>query len=229
MTAGRPEVVVFDVNETLSNLEPLRERFTRVGAPGHLLETWFAATLRDGFALTAAGSSATFPEVATGVLRTLLHRQPGLTAGLDEAAQGVLDGFPGLDLHPDVAEGMRLLADAGVRMVTLTNGSAALAARLFDGAGLSGLVERRLSVDDVGRWKPAPEPYRYAAEQCGVPVDRAAMVAVHPWDLHGAARAGLTTGWISRAGGPWPAVFDGPDATGADLPALARALLALPA
>ena len=36
------EVVVLDVNETLSDLEPLRRRFTDIGAPGHLLETWFA-------------------------------------------------------------------------------------------------------------------------------------------------------------------------------------------
>ena len=47
----RPHVVVLDVNETLSDLEPLRAAFQTVGLPGHLLETWFSSTLRDGFAL----------------------------------------------------------------------------------------------------------------------------------------------------------------------------------
>nr|MBA3431438.1 haloacid dehalogenase [Actinomycetota bacterium] len=34
--AARPNVVVFDVNETLSDMEPLRTRFVDIGAPGHL-------------------------------------------------------------------------------------------------------------------------------------------------------------------------------------------------
>lgn len=225
----RPEVIVFDVNQTLSDLEPLRERLTRVGAPGHLLDTWFAATLRDGFALTAAGTSATFPDIGAGVLRGLLHNLPGLTADVDEVVQGLLDGFSTLKLHPDVVPGMRLLHDEGLRLVTLTNGSAAVAEKLFDAAGVADLVERRLSVDDVGRWKPAASAYQYAAEQCGLRIDRMAMVAVHPWDIDGAARAKMTTGWLDRTGAPFPGVFSRPDVTGPDLSAVARGLLALPA
>lgn len=227
-TARRPEVVVFDVNETLSDMTGLRPRFVAVGAPGHLLEAWFAATLRDGFALTVAGATATFREVSGGVLRAMLTGLPGLTAGVEEAADRILDGFPALDLHPDVADGMRLLHDSGVRLVTLTNGSAAMSERLFDAAGVSGLVERRLSVEQAGRWKPAPQAYAFALQECGVPADRAAMVAVHPWDVDGAVRVGMTGGWISRDGGPYPGVFRPPAVSGAGLVEVARALLALP-
>jgi hypothetical protein len=35
----------------------------------------------------------------------------------------VLAGFAELDVHPGVPDGMRQMADAGVRMVTLTNGA----------------------------------------------------------------------------------------------------------
>ena len=42
----RPAVLVLDVNETLSDLEPMRERFEQVGLPRHALDAWFAATLR---------------------------------------------------------------------------------------------------------------------------------------------------------------------------------------
>ena len=220
--ARRPEVVVFDVNETLSDMEPLRERFVAAGAPGHLLDAWFAATLRDAFALTLGGAPAVFPEVATGVLQTMLH---GVVDDPEAAAKSVLDGFALLDVHPDVPEGMRLLAEGGIRMVTLTNGSAQMAAKLFDRAGIADLVEKRLSVNDIGRWKPAPEPYRWAADQCGVAVDRCTMVAVHPWDTDGAQRAGMSAAWINRRGAPFPDVFRSPDVTGADLPSVARSLL----
>ena len=55
-----PAVILFDVNETLSDMSPLASRFVDAGAPAHLAATWFAALLRDGFALTAAGSTPTF-------------------------------------------------------------------------------------------------------------------------------------------------------------------------
>lgn len=61
----RPAVVVFDVNETLSDMSPTAGRFEDVGAPGHLATTWFAGLLRDGFAQTATDSSEPFARVGT--------------------------------------------------------------------------------------------------------------------------------------------------------------------
>ena len=224
---GAVSVVVFDVNETLSDLEPLRECFTAAGAPGDLLDTWFASTLRDGFALAAAGAVASFPQVGAGALRYLLAGRGGLTVPIEELVGSVLAGFTTLELHPDVVAGMRALADAGVRLVTLTNGSAALAARLFDRAGVADLVERRLSVDEAGHWKPHPASYAYAAQQCGVPLEQMCLVAVHPWDTDGAKRAGMRSGWLNRHDAPYPEVFVPADATASTLPALAAAVLAL--
>nr|WP_254925633.1 MULTISPECIES: hypothetical protein [unclassified Rhodococcus (in: high G+C Gram-positive bacteria)] len=54
----RPRVIVFDVNETLSDMSPLSERFADVGAPNELASLWFASVLRDGFALTARRGAA---------------------------------------------------------------------------------------------------------------------------------------------------------------------------
>ena len=221
-----PELVVLDVNETLSDLAVLRRSFAAVGAPPHLLDTWFASTLRDGFALAASGSSRPFPQVGAAVLTGLLTHVDGLGMPVPEAVAQVLAGVKALDVHPDVPEGLRALAEGGVRMVTLTNGSLTQTEGLLERAGVADLVERRLSVDDVGRWKPHPDAYRYAAQQCGVALERCAMVAVHPWDLHGAAAVGMTTGYVDRLGTPWPAVFTQPDVTATDLPGVAHGLLA---
>jgi 2-haloacid dehalogenase len=221
-----PTLVLFDVNETLSDLEPLRGRFEQVGAPGRLLEVWFASTLRDGFALTAAGAYADFRTVALGVLGGLLAQIETLRRDPDEAAEHVLAGFAELDVHPDVPTGMRKLADAGVRMATLTNGAAEIAAKLLERAGLADLIERRLSVDEVQRWKPAPEPYLHAAGKCGVEPELCALVAVHPWDVDGAKRAGLQAGWLNRRNTTYPTFFETPDATGETLGAVVDALVA---
>ncbi len=217
------EVVVLDVNETLSDLRPLRERFEDCGAPGHLLDTWFASTLRDGFALAAAGRARRFPEIGAAVLRSLLSGRR-LDRPLEDAVVHVLEGIPRLEVHPDVAPGLRALAADGLRVVTLTNGSLSQAEALLERAGVDGLVERRMSVDDAGRWKPHRDAYTYAASVCGVPLERCAMVAVHPWDLMGAAAAGMATGWVDRVGAPWPEVFPNPDVSGPDLSTVARLL-----
>ena len=80
-----------------------------------------------------------------------------------------------------------------------------------------------LSVEDAGVWKPAPGAYAYAADRCGVDVADLMLVAVHPWDVDGAARAGLRTAWVNRTGSAYPAHFRRPDVEVASLGQLAAA------
>lgn len=196
----RPSVIVFDVNETLSDMSPMATRFTDIGVPASLAKVWFASLLRDGFALTAAGSTGKFSEIGADALRGLLDGEP-LDRDLDHAVAHVMDGFAALALHPDVPAGVQALKDAGLRLVTLGNGSAEVAERLFSAGGIRDQFEALLSVEDVGAWKPAPAAYEHAAKACGVDSDEMLLVAVHPWDIDGAARAGMSTAWINRAGG----------------------------
>ncbi len=73
-----PAVAIFDVNETLSDLSPLGDRFERLGASAHLLQIWFAATLRDGMALAASGAYADFRDAGHANLMALLAGVDGL-------------------------------------------------------------------------------------------------------------------------------------------------------
>lgn len=216
--ATRPQVVIFDVNETLTDMEPLRARFEEVGLPGHLVATWFAGTLRDGFALTAAGGYAEFAAIAADVLRGLLA---GREADAGEAIGHVLRGFTELRVHPDVPDGMRMLRQSGVRLFTMTNGAAAMTEGILAREGLLDLVEARLDVSGPRVWKPGRAAYEYAVDRAGVRPDRAALVAVHPWDIDGARRAGLIGAWLDRRGTPYPSVMSAPQLSAPDLKALA--------
>ncbi|PZU47159.1 MAG: haloacid dehalogenase type II [Arsenicicoccus sp.] len=221
MTA--PSLIVFDVNETLSDMAGMQARFTEVGAPSSVAAAWFAALLRDGFALTVAGENPAFADVGRGVLRPQLAEHVE-ESRLDEAVEQVMAGFGGLELHPDVVAGVRVLQAQGVRLVTLSNGSTAVARGLFERAGLLDCFERLLSVEDAPRWKPASEAYAYALEVCGVSAEEAMLVAVHPWDLHGAASAGMRTAWIDRDGGAYPAHMARPDLSARGIEHLAELL-----
>lgn len=220
MAAQRPTVVAFDVFETLFSPDLMEEGFTEAGLPPGTAQLWFARIQRDGFALAAAGGYAPFRDLAAANLERLV--------GPGEALLGILTRFRRLRAHPDAEPAFARLRDAGVRIVTLSNGHADTVREMLDHAGLSPFVEVCLSADAAGYWKPRPEPYRYAAEHCGVAPDRVALVAVHPWDVHGAARAGLTTGHVARPEGAPAEGFDPPDVRGASLVEVADALLALP-
>ncbi|MET3719270.1 MULTISPECIES: haloacid dehalogenase type II [unclassified Arthrobacter] len=222
MNSATP-VIVFDVNETLSDMSPMGERFAEIGAPAQLAKFWFATLLRDGFALTAAGGNGTFAEIGAEVLRGLLAGS-GIDANLDRAVEHVMGGMAALGLHPDVPEGVRALRAAGYRLVTLTNGSAQVAEKLFTPAGIRDQFERLLSVEDAPGWKPAQAAYHYAASACSVEPGQMLLVAVHPWDIHGAAEAGLGTAWINRTGAKYPDYFAAPDYTVTTLTELPEAL-----
>ncbi len=135
-----PSVIVFDVNETLTDL----------GRPAGLATTWFARVLRDKFALAAAGSLATFSTIADRVLHsTFAHHAPNRNP--DTAVARVLEGFTSLDVHPDVPAGVRALTGGGMRLLTLSNGAAPVADRLLTNAGIRDDLGRALSVEDAGR------------------------------------------------------------------------------
>jgi len=219
----RPSLIIFDVNETLSDLAPLAGRFEEVGAPGHLADLWFASVLRDGFALTVAHSPAPFAEIASGVLRTLLSGVE-LDREVDRAVTHVMDGFSGLGVHPDVVPGVEALADAGLRMITLTNGSTQVAERLLSRAGVRDRFEALLSVEEAGPWKPAAGAYVRALERCAVAANEAMLVAVHPWDIDGARRCGLLAAWIDRGDRAYPPYGAEPTRTATSVVDLARQL-----
>ena len=136
-----PRVVVFDVNETLSDMSPLASRFRDVGAPELTERVWFASLLRDAFALTAAGGNARFATLASAGLRSIFTGL-SLTRDLDAAVEHVMSGFTALDVHRDVPDGVRALKESGRRLVTLSNGSAGV----VDGVRLVGLPPARQRV-----------------------------------------------------------------------------------
>lgn len=223
---SRPKVVAFDVVETLFSLEPLRAHLEVLGLTGAALEIWFARLLRNAFALEASGVYKPFGEVARATLEVLLveNQSAADASALDQA----LAGFAELPAYADVAPAFQLLHEAGVRIVTLTNGGADTTRRLLERAHLDHLVERVISIDEVRRWKPAREVYLHAAAVVSVAPGELALVAAHAWDVNGASRAGLVTGWVSRLEKKFLPVMTPPDVAGDTLNEVSQRLLALP-
>jgi 2-haloacid dehalogenase len=222
----RPQVLAFDVLETLFALEPLRAAMVDAGLPPESLPLFLAQTLRDGMALDASGTYRPLSEVATSSLEVTMA---SFNVRVDQTTlAGILARFVELPPHPDVRPAFERARDGGLRILTLTTGSAANTRTLLARAGLLDLVELTISIDEVRHWKPHREVYLHAARTAGVEPARLALVSAQAWDIHGARRAGLVTGWIRRQDARYPSAMRPPDVRGSTLVEVVGALLALP-
>ena len=221
---GGPKLkaVAFDVIGTLFPLEPLRPELVRLGFPSSGLEGWFAAGLRDAFALAAAGDFKPFAAVLEEALKSVAAEQALPVSGADRAS--VVAAMKDLKPRPDAAAAFAALADRDVEILALSNGSPALTKHLLHEAGLHSRVAHVVSADEVKLSKPRPEVHLHAAETAGVHPGELALVAAHAWDVNGAASAGLVAAYLS-ADRPFSDAMRSPDASADTLPALVTALL----
>ncbi len=136
----------------------------------------------------------------------------------------ILQGIRTLPAHPDVLEGLQIMRDAGLRLVTLTNSAQGVVDEQLNKSGLAPFFAGSFS-DAVGRFKPAPETYQFVATTLGVPVAGLRLVAAHGWDVAGALRAGCAAAFVARPGQPRYPIGPQPDITAPDLAAAARLIV----
>jgi 2-haloacid dehalogenase len=220
-----PPVYAFDVNETLLDLAALDPLFGRAfGDPG-TREAWFQQLIHSALVTIATGRYHQFGSIAQAALEAIANRR-GVTL-TDADRQAIIQGMAQLPPHPEVPAALGRLRAAGLRLAALTNSTRQVAQAQLAHAGLTELFEQILSADQVGRLKPAREPYRMAADALGVPVGQMWLVAAHGWDVAGAMAAGCRGAFVARPGRLPDPVAPPPDLTGDDLEQVADQLLAL--
>jgi 2-haloacid dehalogenase len=218
-------VQVFDVNETLLDLAAMDPHFERVFGDAGLRVAWFDQMISSALVATVTGAYSPFGDHAMAALEMTAERAGvELTDGDREAVAAQIRQLPA---HPEVAGALKRLGDAGLRLAALTNSTEQVARAQLEHAGLLDAFELVLSADTVGRLKPAPAPYRMAAERLGVAVDQVRLVAAHAWDVAGAARAGCVTAFVARPGKVLDPLVERPEIVGADLTEVADAILAV--
>ncbi len=216
-------VCVFDVNETLLDLGALDPHFEEVFGDASVRRAWFMQVLQSALVATVTGSYSDFGTIGGAALEMTAQRQ-GVELS-DDARQRILGGMKELPPHPEVAESLGRLRDAGLRLATLTNSTQQVAQAQVENSGLRDYFEQTLSADAVQRLKPAPEPYRMAAESLGVGIGEIRLVAAHAWDVAGALRAGCAAAFVARPGMVLDPLVQRPDVLGADLGQVADRIL----
>lgn len=217
-------VCLFDVNETLLDLGALDPHFERAFGDASVRRSWFLQVLQSALVATVTGAYSDFGAVGGAALDMTAERL-GVRLS-EEDRRSIVGGIRELPPHPEVPAALDLLRDAGLRLAALTNNTAEVAEAQLANAGLSDRFEKILSADTVRRLKPAPEPYRAAAEALGVETSQVRLVAAHAWDVAGAMRAGCAAAFVARPGMVLDPLAEPPDVAGTDLSAVAASIIA---
>ena len=219
-----PRVIVCDVNETLLDIGALEPHFKQTFGDGRVLQEWFANVLLYSEVATLAGPYSDFASIGGASLDMVASARGIVLSSADRTR--ILQGMLALPAHPDVQDGLQMMRDSGLRLVTLTNSAPAAVQQQLANAGLTTFFEGSFSVDSVRRFKPAPEPYQSVADSLELPPDRFRLVAAHAWDIVGALRAGYAAAFVARPGKVLYPLGPKPDIMGPDFTTVARQIIA---
>jgi 2-haloacid dehalogenase len=108
-------LIVFDVNETLLDLETMEPIFERIFGEKSAMRLWFANFIMYSAALTVAGCYVPFTDIGSAVMKMLADTR-GIKIG-DKDKKELTERFSTMPPHAEVPAALRKLRDAGFRLL----------------------------------------------------------------------------------------------------------------
>jgi len=190
--------VAFDIYGTLIDTQGVLVRLTALIGDKALAvsRAWRQKQLEYSFRRGLMRDYCDF-SVCTRDALVFVCREAGVT--IDEAAvEQAMQAYAELEAFPDVRAGLQALHERGVRQYAFSNGSRAAVERLLLRAGIRDYFAAVVSVEAVRSFKPDPAVYAHLVGVCGLPAAQVCLVSANPFDVLGAAHAGLRTAWLRR-------------------------------
>ncbi len=221
----KQETILFDINETVLNLNELKPKFRQYFGDESYMLTWFSILLHTSTVCLTTNIKTSFATLAKAALNTLAGKYR-ITLS-EEHVNDILGLFADLEAHSDIKPALALLKEHGLRLVAFSNSSQALLEKQIINAGLQDYFDDIISVESAGTFKPSLVAYQYAAKILQESAENLRLVATHDWDTHGALNAGLKAAYIDRTGAPYHPLYLKPDVVGVDMLAIAREIVLL--
>ena len=198
---------VFDAYGTILDVDAAARRLAASpdGAPlqphwPRLSELWRRKQLEYSWLRAAAGAHADFWQVTQDALDWTLDALD--VPDLRPCRAQLLQLYRVLPAFADVTPALGALRARGHALAILSNGSPAMLEDAFAAAGLSRVFDALLSVEAVGRFKPAPEVYDLVEQRFGTHPSEVLFVSANGWDAAAAAAHGFRTIWLNRRNMP---------------------------
>lgn len=198
-TTKKPKVLFFDINETLLDLEPLKQSVVdKLGGSKELGTLWFTTMLHYSLVATVGNQYFDFGKIGAATLM-MVAKNNNLEISEVEA-KATIKPILSLKTHPEVKEALSKLKKAGYKLVSFTNSSNNAVKQQLDFAEITSFFDEIISVEDYGKYKPHIDVYHWAARKLKVDNSDCMLIAAHGWDVAGAKWAGWQTAFIARPG-----------------------------
>ncbi|MEH6452309.1 MAG: haloacid dehalogenase type II [Psychromonas sp.] len=207
--AMQRNTILFDINETVLNLEPLNKKFKLAFGHQAFASTWFSMLLHSSTVCIVTGVKTNFAILASDMLDSLAARSNVVLT--DAVRDEILTSFANLPPHADIIPALKHLQSAGYRTIAFSNSSLKLITNQINNAGLSDYFDEIVSVEEVVSFKPDPKVYRFVANKLGQPIEALRLVATHDWDTHGALSVGMNAAYIARSTASYNPQYKRPD------------------
>ena len=160
-----------------------------------LVGLWRDKQLQYTWLRSLQGRHADFRQVTGEALDFALE-----TLGLADAAlrARLMDLYLRLDAFPEVPDMLRRLKETGFATAILSNGSPPMLAAAVENAGIGGLLDAVLSVEEAGVYKPHPKVYQLALDHFSLAAGAILFVSSNGWDAYAASAFGMRVLWCNR-------------------------------
>ena len=205
------EACVFDAYGTLFDVHSAVGALSgRIGpSAAEVSAAWRKRQLEYTWLRSLMQEHADFWQVTSDALSVSL-REFNLEAS--DLHNDLMQAYLRLSAFPEVTRVLQMLKRAGIKTAILTNGSPAMISAAVENAALNQLIDKQLSVESVGIFKPDPRVYQLAVDTLQVSADRIAFQSSNAWDAAGAAHFGFQVAWINRYAQPSEALPGTPSA-----------------
>lgn len=194
----KPKLLIFDVNETLLDLIPLRGRINNLLGNSHAFEDWFSELIQFAMVETLTGKYSDFGDIGVATLKMTAEKfQKNIS---EEEIKFSLKIIKELQPHPEVKSALEALKSEGFKLVALTNGSMETLKQQMKFSRLDSIFDALYSVESVRKFKPHPDTYNHVLKAEQTKAEHAMLIAAHAWDIVGAQSTGMQTAFIKRKG-----------------------------
>jgi 2-haloacid dehalogenase len=112
----------------------------------------------------------------------------------------LIEAYLHLDCYSEVPQALSKLIDRGFEIAILSNGTPAMLEAAVNNSGLTALIAKIFSIEEVGVFKPDPRVYQIAADRLNLKPEEIVFQSSNAWDASGASVFGFKVAWINRFG-----------------------------
>lgn len=190
--------LIFDVNDTLLDLSPLKQRVKNaLGGKEELIPLWFSTLLHYSLVANQTDTYQDFGNIGVAAL-LLVAQTNDIKLSTEEAQDAVLQPFKELPPYADVIPGLSSLKESGFTLVALTNSSQKSLEEKLKFANIYHYFDHTFSSEPLKKFKPEIGVYTWTLNKLDIQPNEAMMVAAHGWDIMGAQHCKLHTCFVQR-------------------------------